>query len=158
MKQPLRLEHYFFAKVHIEANPPTEGKEETLPPTATINVGTAVDLMRHEKDSHKYQLTLAIHDLSCDERPLPYLIEIQVVGIFVVDPEFKHDDINRLITVNGASLLYSAMREFVLMTTGRGPWGAFQLPTINFHQIVLSQGNAAKEAISKPSRKKPKSR
>lgn len=158
MKQPLLLERYFFTKVHIDANPPVEGKEKATPISTSINVRTAIDLMKHEKEPHRYQLALTIHNLSCDDQPLPYVLEMQAVGFFVVHPEFIHDNIEKLIVVNGASMLYSAMREFVLMTTGRGPWGAFQLPTISFYDIASKQEKAFGQAVSSPpkTKRKPK--
>jgi len=60
---------------------------------------------------------------------------VTVVGIFTVDETFRHDHLERLIRVNGSSVLYSAMREFVALFTSRGPWGAVKLPTVNFRLL-----------------------
>jgi len=34
--------------------------------------------------------------------------------------------------VNGTSIFYSGLRDFVATITGRGPWGSPLLPTVSF--------------------------
>lgn len=130
---PLRLEHYFFTRIHSEANPEFVTSERDESQRPDVDVGAKIDVFKHEADPHRYQLTLTVDKVVGTEGAMPYKLDIQVVGLFVTDPEFKHDNIDRLVHVNGASMLYTAAREFVLMITGRGPWGPFQLPTVNFH-------------------------
>ncbi|OHZ01195.1 protein-export chaperone SecB [Salinicola sp. MIT1003] len=129
---PLQLERSFFAKVHIEANPdylPGQSDEQQgdIEITVSLNVG------QHQQDPNRYQVRLSIDKLEGNKTQLPYIISLQIVGLFQVDEAFKADNIKHLVEINGASMLYSAAREQVLSITGRGPWGAFQLPTINFH-------------------------
>ncbi len=134
---PLRLEDYFFTRLFFEANPGYSGSSDNGP--ASMEVGIKVELLKHESEDNRFQLKLTLDGSNADGSPLPYSFEIQVVGLFSVDPEFKHENIPALVKINGGSMLYSATREYLLMITGRGPWGSMKLPTVNFHAAVSVQ-------------------
>lgn len=127
---PLRLETYFFPKVQIEANPDYSPKDE--PEEQNVQLSVNVGLLGSEQEPTRFQLTLDIEKISVKVGSLPYQILLEAVAFISVDPTIKHPDIKRLVQINGASMLYSAARELILMVTGRGPWGSFQLPTVNF--------------------------
>jgi preprotein translocase subunit SecB len=57
-------------------------------------------------------------------------------------------DPEKLLRVNGASILYSSAREFLITVTSRGPWAPMILPTISFLPV---EENKSKE--SKPKKK-----
>lgn len=142
---PLQLERSFFAKVHIEANPsylPGQSDElqDNIEITVSLNVG------QHQQDPSRYQVRLSIDKIEGKETQLPYIISLQIVGLFQVDEAFKADNIQHLVEINGASMLYSAAREQVLSITGRGPWGAFQLPTLNFHNGVGPESESSESS------------
>ena len=140
---PLRLEHYFFSRIQSEANPEFVKGEGDAPEQEDVEVGVRIVVLQHESDLNRYQLTLTVDKVTAKEGVLPYQLDFQVVGLFSVDPDFKHDNIDKLVQVNGASMLYTAAREHVLMVTGRGPWGPFQLPTVNFHWAVSQHEDKA---------------
>ncbi len=134
MNAPLQLERYVFTKIEVEANPDfvlQESPEED-PVTMRLDVG----LGEHNGDPSRYQVSVGIHELRAENGALPYRISLQIVGQFVVAQDFKPDDLRKIVQVNGASMLYSAARELVMLVTGRGPWPAFQLPTISFYKEV----------------------
>lgn len=129
---PLQLEAYFFPRFFYEANEQYAGPGASPLP---LQIGFHLKLFRHETDSHRYQLNLTVEGSKEPTAPQPYDFEIQVVGLFSVDPECRHDDIPGIVKVNGGSMLYTAAREFLLMVTGRGPWGGISLPTMNLHAV-----------------------
>ena len=131
---PLRLENYFFTRVRTEANLDFASAEGRVPDQSEIEVNTKVEVFRHNEDAARYQLIVTIDEASSDAGQLPYEIEIQAVGFVTVNPGFEDGDVERLVYVNGASMLYTAAREYLLTITGRGPWGGFYLPTTNFHR------------------------
>lgn len=137
---PLRLETYFFPKVQIEANPDYSPKD--VPDEHDIQLNMNVGLLGSELEPTRFQLMLDIEKINAKTGTLPYRLSLEAVAFFTVDDKLKHPDIKRLVQVNGASMLYSSIRELVLMVTGRGPWGAFQLPTVNFHSVVPPSGNS----------------
>ena len=134
MNAPLQLERYVFTKLEIEANPdyvPQEASSDN-----PIKLRLDIGLGEHQEDSTKYQVSISIDELRAEKGSLPYRIALQVVGQFSAAQNFKPDDLKKVVQVNGASMLYSAARELVLLVTSRGPWSAFQLPTISFYQAV----------------------
>jgi preprotein translocase subunit SecB len=131
---PLRLESYFFTKVHVDANPAYSPDKQ--PKEQDIQVDVSVGILRSKKDADRYQLALEIDRVHSDSAELPYQFSVAAVASVIVDPDLKHPDVARLVKVNGSSMLYSAARELVLLVTGRGPWGSFQLPTLNFHSAI----------------------
>lgn len=130
---PLQLEHYFLAESHCKARtePPGEGYESWGPADAEW-FKTEVRMFRGEDEADFFQIQLSIETVSEAESSLPYEILLHIIGYFRVDPDFKHDNLEHLVQVNGASVLYSAARDFVLTLTSRGPWGPLMLPTVNF--------------------------
>ncbi len=89
-------------------------------------------MFQGEDDPTTFQIQLSIETIDDLGPDLPYEIRLHVIGYFQLDPEFEHKDLEHLVQVNGASVLYSAARDFVLTLTSRGPWGPLMLPTINF--------------------------
>lgn len=130
-RAPLSLERYFYTRIHIEANREFTDKDARKG-AIDLDVNVRVSVLKNKDDPELYQLVLATNRLDAKEGPLPYLIDAEVVGVFRLDPAFKHNDRETLVRNNGASMLYGALREYLLMLTGRGPWGEFQLPTISF--------------------------
>ena len=66
-----------------------------------------------------------------------------------------------LVTVNGAALLWSAIREQLLTLTSRMPAGPVMLPTVHFHDLkqdtAISLENPAPQiepAAAKPAKAK----
>jgi preprotein translocase subunit SecB len=139
---PLQLEDYFFTHVHLEANPDFKGAA-TSAANLDVEVSCTLQLLQHETDQNRFQLKLAVSATPPDSTALPYRLEVQAVGLFVVAKDFQHEDIPRLVRVNGGSMLYAAAREFVLVISSRGPWGPLKLPTVNLHGAVPGK---AKEA------------
>ena len=57
----------------------------------------------------------------------PYSIDIECVGIFVVDDTLVEDEAYRAVMITAHSVLYGAIRETVAWITGRHPYGPFVL-------------------------------
>ena len=127
--QPMLLETHYFTKVAVEANPsyrPKENEEELG------GVQTEVQLAQHQDDPRRWQVILNIRTVAADETNLPYKIDLQAVGFFEIGPEVEEQRRPKIVHANGAAILYSSAREFLLLITGRGPWPALYLPTTNF--------------------------
>jgi len=130
---PLQLEHYVLAESHCQASPEPPGDNyEPWGAADADHFETSVRVGRGEEDPNFYQIHLSVNTIEEAGPKLPYAISIHIIGYFRVDPEFEHDHLEHLVRINGASVLYSAARDFVLTLTSRGPWGQLMLPTINF--------------------------
>ena len=133
---PLQLEQYFYSRVVFEANPEYKPGEKTK---SVRLKETPVTLLRHTEDIRRWQVILDIGTPSLKELSGPYYLEVQVVGFFRVTPDFPEENIGILLGVTGASILYSAAREFILLVTSRGPWPALSLPTVTFAKEPKSE-------------------
>jgi len=127
---PLRLKHYFFPEISVTAN--ANFHYEDFKNGVEFTVQTKVALAASEKKPDVYQLALELKLEALDERPLPYDVSLSVVGFFAVDNGVDPGRRDELVRINGASMLYSAAREFLLTVTGRGPWQPLMLPTVSF--------------------------
>ncbi len=143
---PLQLEHYFFAESHCKALHHS-GSPDDLPFGAVDpdHFSTDVKMFKGESDPKEYQIHLEIRTNNEAEPDLPYRLLIHAIGYFKVDPEYDHDRIDHLVQINGASVLYSACRDFALTLTSRGPWGPLMLPTVNFR---ISQSKSGADAVA----------
>jgi preprotein translocase subunit SecB len=98
---------------------------------AGIDLQTKVAVNTDDDDKSRYQVSLEITALPEDEdKVVPYSVHLIAVGLFTVDENW--DDPEKLMRVTGASILYSAAREFIITITSRGPWPPMILPSISF--------------------------
>jgi len=71
-----------------------------------------------------------------DQKFSPYTIDIATEGVILIPKGAeKLADPEDLAAVNGASLLWSAVREQVLSITSRMRAGPVVLPTVHFHDL-----------------------
>lgn len=127
MSLPMQLEAHFFTKVEVEANPSYKPGAEELP----VGIQTEVELAQHKDEPRRWQVVLNLRTEPPDGK-IPYKINLQAIGFFLVGEEVDEKKVPFLVRANGAAILYSSAREFLLLITGRGPWDAFYLPTTNF--------------------------
>jgi len=138
----MQLENHFFTKVMVEANPSYKPDEEE---NQLVGIHTHVELAPHKDEPRKWRVILTVRTEHEDGK-IPYKIELQAVGFFKVAPEVDEKKMPFLVHANGAAILYSSAREFLLLITCRGPWEGFYLPTTNF----LEPPQKVKEQESKP--------
>ncbi len=142
MNSPLQLEHCFFERMHCVANPNIIAEEvQDWHQADETRFGLRVELGTNPDSEREWQVVVDFFTNTDYEKNSPYELRFTVVGVFQVDPEFKHDNLEHLIRVNGSSVLYSAMREFVTLFTSRAPWGPVTLPTVNFRLLEAEEVN-----------------
>ena len=121
----LQLKEYFFPIVNVTSDPKyvSEGAIE-------IPWEIKVSIVENKEES-LYQVTVEMLLAGeNEEERAPYTVQLVVIGFFAVHPDWE--DPEKLLFVNGSSLLYSAAREFLITVTARMPWGQVMLPTHNF--------------------------
>lgn len=123
MTSPLQLKSYFFPVISIVAN-----QAQPVGQLPELNVELAVNV---DKDNENvFEITLDLKIDATEEKPSQYQVHLKAVGIFEIDPDFPNKQ--QVIAVTGASILYSASREFLLMVMSRGPWPPIMLSPISF--------------------------
>jgi len=137
MNSPLQLESYFFERMHCVANADITTEEiEDWHRADDSRFGLRVELGTNPDTEREWQVAVDFYTSPDYDKKSPYELHFKVIGFFQVDEAFEHDNLERLVRVNGSSVLYSAMREFVALFTSRAPWGPVQLPTVNFRLLA----------------------
>lgn len=126
-KPPITVQHYFFPYVEIAADP-EYNPENTNDTADSFETKVSID---NSPENNLYQVML---DISLfpenEEKKNPYSIHLVAVGLFTVEDNYQ--DKENLLKITGASILYSAAREYIITLTSRGPWPPLFLPTISF--------------------------
>ena len=147
---PIQLLQLTFKRVHVEIDQEHAPTEPTNPLTTafvfdgvsiTTEVGLAEIDMAHERGQmYLVSLQVVIDNKADTDEPdrkfSPYRIDIEAAGIVVLSRGAeKLGSAHDLVTVNGAALLWSAIREQLLTLTSRMPAGPVMLPTVHFHDL-----------------------
>lgn len=147
---PIQLLQLTFKRVNVEIDPAHAPDEAPNPMTTvfvfdgvsiTTEVGLAEVNMTHERGPlYLVSLQVLIDNKHEDNEPdckfSPYRIDMEAAGIVqLAKGADKLGSPHDLVTVNGASLLWSAIREQLLTLTSRMPAGPVMLPTVHFHDL-----------------------
>jgi len=127
---PIQLEAYVLADLSYRAN--QEHKPDQ--PTTYREEDIAVDhnCVRTDKDAQVWTATLSLRIQPRAEANAPYYISLQLSGSVRALPELQSDNVELLIRVNGASLLYGVAREVVRQVTSIGPFAPLLIPSVTF--------------------------
>lgn len=156
---PIQLQHVIYEKVSIR---PQEGTKDVPTRAAGFNfegvnirakVGIALK-KGQEDDPRDFLVSLEITIDNKEGKLSPYCVDVGVVGVFNVLPSLPKEKREDLLTVNGASILYGAIREMVLSLTSRFASGSLTLPGMNFEDDAPSNRAAKATAQSSSSESK----
>lgn len=93
----------------------------------------------HEDGITSRLVSVQIRLNNCSGKKTPYKIDIKVSGIFRwLLKSTSPVERKNLVVVNGATILYGAIREMVLSITSRSVAGALTLPSFNFADAAPS--------------------
>lgn len=136
LNSPVQLHHYHLSRLDIE---PVDGftpnDRDFYPPFGpdvefVADVKTSVPT--ESPDTHEYRISLRLTCRPSSTQVFPYRFEAAAEGFCSVigepDPGVRSD----LATVNGASMLYSALKDVLLTLTGRFAYGPILLPSVAF--------------------------
>jgi|ERR1043166_141153 preprotein translocase subunit SecB len=122
---PLLLDRHFFSKVEINSN--VDGD-----PKAINDLNCQLEIGIDKTNPRHLQLVLKLKILSPKDKTATYTGEIHAVGIFRVHNNFPQEKAQGLVETHGASLLFAAIREILLLITSRGPWPPVALASFSF--------------------------
>jgi len=135
---PLELKALTFLKVDItsyEDPQAVEDAEERASEAEPAEQGVQVRLApRDGQGEAPTEFAIKVRYRLPNEKPpvMPYAIDVEAVGLLAVADAFPVDERFDLARVNGASLVYGAIREMVANITCRQAYGEFWLPTLRF--------------------------
>jgi len=127
---PLQLKSYFFTDISIKVNPDFNSNIDN-PDLGELGLNVSVTSSEQEENLFQVDLEIRIEPKE-DKNIFPYQIKLVTVGIFEISPKWPKEKVMDLLKITGASILYSAAREFLLIITSRLPWKPVMLPTVSF--------------------------
>ncbi len=126
MNSPLQLKNSHLVGITLHR------AGETVVPDGQVAAKTA--LFRRGDAEREFRVHLHVKFGGSREKPTaPVVGEVEMVGEFEVHPDFPADQVERLVWVNGSSILFGSVREIVAGLSGRTEGGSYLLPSISFH-------------------------
>ena len=122
----LQPEQISFVNVSIKCNYDQDVSSGTLMTNVEFR-GSA-----HQQDKRNWMLTVRVNIKRANEKPIPYEGVIECIGIFKVSPQCPEDQIEKLVMVNGTSLVYGSIREMICNITARSTFDMLMLPSQSF--------------------------
>jgi hypothetical protein len=104
---------------------------------------------------HFVRLRLQIHNqlegIEPPPRPSPYLIDLEGGAVIAMQDDLAaREDAEDLLRINGASLIWGAMREQLAQLTSRMPAGTALLPAVSFQDLKRAPDDAPAPAAAEP--------
>ena len=95
-------------------------------------------ILRNPENSHEFSMTLTIEAISDKEPKVgSFLVKATLMGLFTFTKESKEEEMQYLIRVNGATILYGLLRGHLATITGAFPKGGkYILPSIYMQEII----------------------
>src|SRR5262249_48374897 len=123
-------------------------------PGAVNVLNITLSCARHQVDPNRFLIGLDLKisgDATSGKVPF-YTGQLSIDGYFRVAPEVPEDRKQEIVVVNGAGMLFGAMREMVSNITARGPWPSLMLATMSFVQMAKNLAATQAEESAKQAR------
>jgi preprotein translocase subunit SecB len=147
---PLQMERCYFRGVSISSNP--IAKDEDL---NRIDLDIEVSTIPDKQHPRQWLVFLDLKIKPQEGVIAPYSGEISVMGRFTVEDNWPENQMERLVYINGAGLLYCSSRELISTITAKGFFDALCLPSWSFFEMYKDlearrKREAQPELIPKP--------
>lgn len=126
----IELTDYFVADLQFTANRDFDTENPFTARADDLQVTNQANPKQDEPRS--WQITLRIALNAAPDRNSPYSFLVEMIGFVHVAESVNEENIERLVRINGTSLVFSAAREIVRAVTSRGPFRPVLLPTVTF--------------------------
>jgi preprotein translocase subunit SecB len=129
-QSPLQLERYVITEFNFQADITYKYSEEGGDKVDIADLTNSVKSYQRPDDLDRWLVELDLELPPSGQSKYPYSLKIVLVGFFCIDSSYPA--VERVVRVNGPSMLFTAAREFVATVTGRGPYLGMWLPTVSF--------------------------
>lgn len=158
---PIQLKQLFFRHIMILPKNEEDDNFEALDfdfDGVVIHDGTRIQLLEPTTENQIpiYCINLRITIKNEEGKLCPYSIDMEAAGFFeVLKKDLTENKREELAHINGCSILYSVIREYIMNFTSRCAMGTLVLPTVNFldkikkDYIELDLNNETKQVDSK---------
>ena len=159
---PVQLMQLMYKHVKVELDPAHLPAEVPNPLTSVFTfdgvslqseVGIGEADPNHERGTMFFvELKVVVDNApnpdTADQKYAPYKIDVAIEGVVLIPKGAEQlGDPEDLAAVNGASMLWSAVREQVLTITSRMRAGPVVLPSVHFHDLK-KQNEASKVSVA----------
>jgi preprotein translocase subunit SecB len=110
--------------------------EPSQPGSVEIDYLFDYDVARHAIEKNRFRLAFRVGVKSKTPAPVDYSLDCEIVGFFHFPENTKDDDMQRLIRLNGCTLLYGILRGQLANITGSFPRQKLILPTVMMEDVV----------------------
>jgi len=158
----VQLKHYHLTRVEIEPlRVPDSTADALYPDFGDCTFSSKVGINVAQSDPNLFRLSLDLEGAPEDKKHFPYRFLISAEGLFVLANDVAAQHQKDIVLVNGAAILYSALRDILLGITLRMPNGPIMLPTVNFLDLREAPPTDEHNAVSTErqrgiARKRPK--
>ncbi len=142
----LQLNCYFVTDINVTANQAFDGSKEIG--LRLRDVVAEPDCTASNDDSREWQVRLRVSHLQDEESNSPYFFSIELVGFFRILDRVPDEGVERFVSVNGASVLFSTAREVLRSVMANGPYDPILLPSVCFLDSVPEAKAAEQDGVT----------
>lgn len=128
----LQLDGFFLTHLNLRW---VEGGEDGNMQDCPHDLDIDYRLARHKEKAHMFRLTLSV-ELCVKKGRTGLDIDSEIAGFFTFPPETEEEEMQYLVRVNGATILYGILRGQVAMASGSFPGGKFLLPAVVMQDVL----------------------
>jgi preprotein translocase subunit SecB len=148
MISPLQLNNYFVKELSYRSNPAYKAEPKVRNEgkiTCNVEFGTALNAPDH----FMVALVLTVEPSAVTPALDPYHIHMRIEGYFNFNPgaDIPQPEKERMVSLNGSSILMGLARGLVAQATGVSEFGKYLLPPVNFVAVFKSAEQGATEAM-----------
>jgi len=151
----LQLKDYFITKTFVELNLDFKLNESSILDADDLFVDIESNVLIDpdtKEELFKVDLRVTGKSENLKKCNLPYKFDISSVGIFGL-AESCQESREKIAVINGATILFSSIREYLAGITGQGPFRRIVLPTVDLRGLAKNEPTKPKSS-TKPKKKK----
>lgn len=110
--------------------------EPSQPGNVDIDFLFDYDVARHATEKNRFRLAFRLGVKSKSTVPVDYSLDSEIVGFFRFPEDATDESMQRLIRLNGCTILYGILRGQLANITGSFPRQKLILPTVMMEDVV----------------------
>ncbi len=148
MQTLLNINDYVVDELTVRGNPTFRKSEKEQ--KGQLDIGLSFKRKHKEPRSFMISMVIEISKSKDAGANYPYYVYLRIDGFFEFSEKADEETMQKMISLNGVSVLFGIARGVVAQVTANGAHGKFILPTINFVEMIKS----GKKSLNEPKRKK----
>ena len=146
MSEPdCQLDDFHFRRLSVEWHDPE------APGQVDVNHSFDYSVGQHNAEKNRYRLALRFKAVSDTPKPIGYVVQAEIVGLFRFPEGMEQAKMDFLIRLNGCTILYGILRGQIASLTGVFPQRKLVLPTFMMKDVIegIEKAKAEKRDVKK---------